>query len=143
MITTAGALCGSLLAGVLSARVLSVLFVGTVLAVFLLRRLRATWVRMSLIGLMCSGFIEMLLNATDASLALPGAAVLPLKALIHLQTSSLGLILASAGVIVLCLLPAVRVILALWLYLRLRDLLNTLIAVTVFLELLVSIHIST
>jgi uncharacterized membrane protein len=94
-------------------------------------------------GLMFSGFIEMLLNATDSSLALPGAAVLPLKDLIHLQTSSLGLILASAGVIVLCLLPAVRVILALWLYLRLRDLFNTLIAVVVFLELLVSIHIST
>jgi uncharacterized membrane protein len=94
-------------------------------------------------GLMFSGFIEMLLNATDSSLALPGAAVLPLKDLIHLQTSSLGLILASAGVIVLCLLPAVRVILALWLYLRLRDLFNTLIAVVVFLEMLVSIHIST
>ncbi len=94
-------------------------------------------------GLMCSGFIEMVLNATDSSLALPGAAVLPLKNLIHLQTSSLGLILASAGVIVLCLLPAVRVILALWLYLRLRDLFNTLIAVVVFLELMVSIHLST
>jgi uncharacterized membrane protein len=94
-------------------------------------------------GLMCSGFIEMLSNATNPTFSLPGAAVLPLRDLIHLQTSSLGLILTSAGVIVLCLLPAVRVILALWLYLRSRDFFNTLIAVTVFLELLVSIHIST
>jgi uncharacterized membrane protein len=94
-------------------------------------------------GLMCSGFIEMLSHATDHTFALPGAAVLPLRDLIHLHTSSLGLILTSAGVIVFCLLPAVRVILALCLYLRSRDLFSTLIAVVVFLELLVSIHIST
>jgi uncharacterized membrane protein len=94
-------------------------------------------------GLMCSGFIEMLLDATDPSFTLPGASVLTLGDLIHLQTSSLGLILTSAGVIVFCLLPAVRVILALWLYLRLRDLFSTLIAAVVFLELMVSIHLST
>jgi hypothetical protein len=93
------------------------------------------------IVLMCSGFIEMLLHASDHTFALPGASVLPLRDFIHLQTSSLGLILTSAGVIVFCLLPAVRVILALWLYLRLRDLVSTLIAVVVFLELLASIHI--
>jgi uncharacterized membrane protein len=93
------------------------------------------------IGLMASGFIKMLFDA--AGFDIPGAAALPLGRLITLATSSLGLILTSAGIIVLGLLPAIRVILALGLYLHRRDRFSALIALIVFLELLVSIHLST
>ena len=47
----------------------------------------------------------------------------------------------SAGVILLSMLPAIRVVLAIWLYLRSRDLLNTAGALVVFLELLASIRL--
>jgi len=93
-------------------------------------------------ALMFSGFMVMGVEDAGASLALPGAAVLPLSRLVQLQDASLGLILASAGIILFCLLPALRVMLACWLYLRLRDFSSTLIALLVFLELLASIRMS-
>lgn len=93
-------------------------------------------------ALMFSGFMVMGVEDAGASLALPGAAVLPLSRLVQLQGASLGLILASAGIILFCLLPALRVMLACWLYLRLRDFSSTLIALLVFLELLASIRMS-
>jgi hypothetical protein len=93
------------------------------------------------LGLMSFGLLDMLVAADGYSL--PGASVLPLGILINFPPGSIGLMLASAGVILLGLLPAIRVILALWLYLRFRDLVNTLIAVIVLLELLLSIRTST
>jgi hypothetical protein len=93
------------------------------------------------LGLMSFGLIDMLVGADTYSM--PGAVVLPLGMLIKFPPGSIGLMLASAGVILLGLLPAIRVILALWLYMRLRDLVNMLVAVIVLLELLLSIRTST
>ena len=93
------------------------------------------------LGLMSSGLVDMLIGGDAYSL--PGAGVLPLGILINFPPASIGLMSASAGVILLGLLPAIRVILALWLYLRLRALLSMLIAVIVLLELLLSIRMST
>jgi len=93
------------------------------------------------LGLMSFGLIDMLIGG-DAY-ALPGADVLPLGSLINFPSGPMGLMLASSGVILLGLLPAIRVIMALWLYLRLKDLFSMLIAMIVLLELLLSIRMST
>jgi len=90
------------------------------------------------IGLMCSGFIT--ITFTAGGISFPGAAVLALSDLMSVPTASPGLILASAGVVLLGVLPGIRVVLALWLYFRLHDLLNMLVALIVLLELLLSIH---
>jgi len=74
--------------------------------------------------------------------SLPGADVLPLGSLINFPSGPMGLTLASSGVILLGLLPAIRVIMALLLYLRLKELFSTLIAVIVLLELIFSIRMS-
>jgi uncharacterized membrane protein len=91
------------------------------------------------LGLMCYGFAETLFSGTAFSL--PGHAVLPLKDLLSLPTASLGLVSMSAGVILLGMLPAIRVVSALWLYLRWRDLLSSTVALVVLLELLASIRL--
>jgi uncharacterized membrane protein len=91
------------------------------------------------VGLMVAGFVDMLINET--SFSIPGGSVLPLPSLVHLSQTPLSLVAMSAGIVLLALLPALRVLLALWLYLRHRDGLNTLAALIVFLELLLSIVI--
>jgi uncharacterized membrane protein len=91
------------------------------------------------VGLMVAGFVDMLIN--EASFSIPGGSVLPLPSLVHLSQTPLSLVAMSAGIVLLALLPALRVLLALWLYLRHRDGLNTLAALIVFLELLLSIVI--
>ena len=93
------------------------------------------------LGLMSSGLVDMLVVADAYSM--PGARVLPLDILINFPPRSIGLMLASAGVVLLGLLPAIRVLLALWLYLRLKALVSMVIAVIVLLELLLSIRMST
>jgi uncharacterized membrane protein len=104
-------------------------------------RMRKVSLVVSILGLamMCYGFVETLFSGTGFSL--PGHAVLPLKDLLSLPTGSMGLVSMSAGVILLSMLPAIRVALAIWLYLRSRDLLNTAGALVVFLELLASIRL--
>jgi hypothetical protein len=93
------------------------------------------------LGLMSFGLMDMLVGGNAFSL--PGAYALPLGSLIHFPPGPTGLLFASSGVILLGLLPAIRVILALWLYLRLKDVFSMLIAVIVLLELLLSIRLST
>jgi hypothetical protein len=93
------------------------------------------------LGLMSFGLIDMLVEGDVFSL--PGADALPLGSLMHFPSGPMGLMFASSGVILLGLLPAIRVTLALWLYLRLKDVFSMLIAVTVLLELLLSIRLST
>jgi len=104
-------------------------------------RMRKVSLVVSLLGLalMCYGFVETLFSGTPFSL--PGHAVLPLKDLLSFPTGSLGLVSMSAGVILLSMLPAIRVVLAIWLYLRTRDLLSTASALVVLLELLASIRL--
>ena len=92
------------------------------------------------LGLMSFGLIDML-GGGDA-FSLPGADALPLGSLIRFPSGTMGLMSASSGMILLGLLPAIRVTLALWLYLRLKDVFSMLIAVTVILELLLSIRLS-
>ncbi|MEJ2657520.1 MAG: DUF1634 domain-containing protein [Desulfobacterales bacterium] len=89
--------------------------------------------------LMCFGLIDMLLY--EDLFSLPGVAVVALQRLISLHPEPLGLALASAGVLLLGLLPAIRVVLAIWLYVRSRNLFSTLVAAVVLLELLLSIRL--
>jgi uncharacterized membrane protein len=91
------------------------------------------------VSLMVAGFVDTL--ADKDSFSLPGGSVLPLPMFIHLSQVPVSLVAMSAGIILLALLPALRVLLALWLYFRRRDGLNTLAALIVFLELLLSIVI--
>jgi uncharacterized membrane protein len=104
-------------------------------------KMRKVSLVVSLLGLalMCYGFVETLFSG--ATLSLPGRAVLPLNELLSLPVASLGLVSMSAGVILLSMLPAIRVVFAIWLYFRSRDLLNTAGALVVFLELLASIRL--
>ncbi len=91
------------------------------------------------LGLMCFGLIDMLVNGD--SFSLPGFAVVSLQRLLFLHQAPLGLALASAGVLLLGLLPAIRVFLAGLLYVRSRNLLGTLVSAVVLLELFLSIRI--
>lgn len=91
------------------------------------------------LGLMGFGLIDMLVGGDAFSL--PGAYALPIGSLTHFPSGLMGLMFASSGVIVLGLLPAIRVILALWLYLRLKDVFSMLVAVIVLSELLLSIRL--
>ena len=81
----------------------------------------------------CSAFIA-------ATWSLPGLAVLPLPALVHPLQEPLSLDAMSAGIVLLALLPSARVLLALWLYARQRNLVNVLAALVVFLEFIWSIQ---
>ena len=105
-------------------------------------RMRKVSLVISLLGLgsMSFGLIDML--AGGDAFSLPGADALPLGSLIRFPSGTMGLMFASSGMILLGLLPAIRVTLALWLYLRLKDVFSMLIAVTVILELLLSIRLS-
>jgi uncharacterized membrane protein len=91
------------------------------------------------VGLMVAGFVDALVN--KAPLSIPGGSVLPLSMFIRLSQVPASLVAMSAGIVLLALLPTLRVLLALWLYLRRRDMVNTLAALMVFLELLLSIGI--
>jgi uncharacterized membrane protein len=104
--------------------------------------LEATMQRLSLIvslvglGLMLAGFLDMLILGTSSSI--PGVSVLPLPRFTHPSQVPTGLAAMSAGIVLLALLPSLRVLLAMWLYLRRHSLLNTLVALIVFVELLIS-----
>ena len=91
------------------------------------------------LGLMCFGLMDILFNG--GSFSLPGLAVTPIESLISGHGASLGMTLASAGIFLLGLLPAMRVLVAAWLFLRSHNAGATLVAVVVLLELLVSIHL--
>lgn len=109
------------------------------------KRLESKMQRVSLVvslaslGLMCFGLIDMLFSGDSYSL--PGVAVVALQRLISLHLSPLGLALASTGVFLLGLLPAIRVLLAAWLYVRSRNLFGTMVAAVVLFELLLSIRL--
>ena len=91
------------------------------------------------LALMCAGLLDMIFNGD--SFSLPGIAVVAMQRLITLQPAPLGLSLVSMGVLLLGLLPAIRVLLAAWLYVRSRDLMGTLVAMVVLLELMLSIRL--
>ncbi len=91
-------------------------------------------------GLMIYGFTCSLM--TGDSLSFPGHPVPPLQGLILHPSMSLGETWMSVGVLLLGILPSVRVLLALWLYFRSKNLWSTFIALIVLLELLLSLRLS-
>ena len=92
------------------------------------------------LGFMISGFSRGLI--TGHSHSFPGLSVPPLRDLISSASPSLDVALMSVGILLLGMLPAIRVLLALWLYLRSKDLRSTLISLIVLLELLLSVRLS-
>lgn len=106
--------------------------------------LEATMRKVSLVisllglGLMVFGVADFSIHG--ASLSIPGVPALSpllIKPGTHI---SLSLLTMSAGIVVLALLPMLRVLLALSIYLRNRQVLNVAVALLVFLELLVSVR---
>jgi len=91
------------------------------------------------LGLMVFGFVDVLLHG--ASLSLPGMAALTPLTLKTGTQIPLGLAAMSAGIVLLSLLPILRVLLALSLYMQSRQVLNIVVALLVFIELLVSARI--
>jgi hypothetical protein len=92
------------------------------------------------LGLMCLGFLGLLVG--HASFLLPGDSVPSLSSLLRLHSVGMSLAAMSSGIVLLAMIPAIRVSLAWWLYIRMRDLLSALIALIVLLELLLSIGLS-
>ena len=90
------------------------------------------------LGLMAFGFVDMLIHGTSPSI--PGIAALSPLMFKSATRIPLGLATMSAGIVVLALLPILRVLLALSLYLRNRQVLNVVVAFLVFIELLVSVR---
>lgn len=90
------------------------------------------------LGLMVFGFVDMLIHGTSPSI--PGIAALSPLMITSATRIPLGLATMSAGIVVLALLPILRVLLALSLYLRNRQVLNVVVALLVFIELLVSVR---
>jgi len=87
------------------------------------------------LGLMVGGLIATLRHSASLTAA---TKVLPLSAFRHIAQAPRGLLVMSTGIFLLALLPSVRVGLALYLYLRRRNLLEALIALVVLCELLLS-----
>ena len=90
------------------------------------------------LGLMVFGFVDVLIHGV--SLSIPGMVALSPLMIKSGGRIPLGLATMSAGIVVLALLPILRVLLALSLYLRNRQVLNVVVALLVFIELLLSVR---
>ncbi|MBI3951550.1 MAG: DUF1634 domain-containing protein [Acidobacteria bacterium] len=90
------------------------------------------------LGLMMVGFVATLMEG--ASFAVSGDSVVSLSALVRLRGVPMNLLAMNAGIVLLALLPSARVLLAVWLYVRRRDVLNIFVALVVLLELLLSMR---
>jgi uncharacterized membrane protein len=107
--------------------------------------LEGTMKRVSLVlsvagfALMVTGLILMLASGSSfSSLGMSALSIFPLSAWIK---ASPGLAITSAGIVLLALLPLVRVLMALRLYLRGRNLLDSGATLIVLLELLLGIWV--
>lgn len=90
------------------------------------------------LGLMILGFVDLLVHRT--SLSIPGMIALSPQMIISGPRIPLSLLTMSAGIIVLALLPILRVLLALSLFVRTRQVLNVMVALLVFVELVASVR---
>jgi uncharacterized membrane protein len=90
------------------------------------------------VSLMILGFTDAVLNGT--TLSVPGRSVLPVSMLLHVSQVPVSLATMSVGVLLLALLPAVRVLLAVVLYISERGALNAAVSLVVLVELLVSMR---
>lgn len=95
-------------------------------------------VSLAAVGLMGAGFVGAWGN--HSSSPLPGQAALPLSALVPPHGAPASLVAMSAGIVLLALLPMMRVLLALALYVRQRGVLDALAGLVVLLELLMSMQ---
>jgi uncharacterized membrane protein len=96
---------------------------------------------LSVVGfsLMAAGLALMLSSgASFSSMEISALGIFPLSQWVR---APLGLATTSVGIILLGLLPVVRVAMALWLYARQRDLLDTATTAVVLFELLLSIRL--
>ena len=73
--------------------------------------------------------------------AMPGTSALPINAVWHFQANDWGLWAMSAGILLLALIPMLRVLLSLWIFVRARHLLDALVAVIILAELLISMRV--
>jgi len=90
------------------------------------------------LALMIAGFVDALV--IDHGIVIPGINALPLDKVFSEIFLSNGLSEMTIGVLLLAVLPIARILLAMWLYLRAKSLINTAVALVVLLELLFSIH---
>lgn len=90
------------------------------------------------IGFMSFGFIRLII--VRGILNIPGNPTLPFPEFLELTHEPISFLAMSGGIILLALLPSVRVLIALFTYLRRKDIFDVLVAVIVFLELLFSIR---
>jgi hypothetical protein len=99
--------------------------------------MRKVSLRLSLValGLMVGGLIATL--HSGISLTVDTAAI-PVFAFRHIAQAPRGLVVMSAGIVLLALLPSVRVALAMYLYIRHRKGVEALVAMVVLFELLLS-----
>ena len=92
------------------------------------------------LGVMIGGLVGMLGSGTPVTAA---TATLPISAFYHIAQTPLWLATMSVGIILLAILPCMRVAVALWLYIRRKKALDTLVALIVLLELLLSMWLET
>jgi hypothetical protein len=88
--------------------------------------------------LMLAGLLASILSGS--ALSLPGGSVMPLRDFLQLPTHPLGSAAMSAGIVMLALLPVIRVLLALGIYVHQRVPIDALAALVVLVELLVSMR---
>lgn len=86
--------------------------------------------------LMALGFVDTLAQGGMSSLS--DVAAIPPWQLVHPAGVPLGLWTMSAGILLLALIPALRVLLAVVVFARRRDVLDIVVATVVLLELLLS-----
>jgi uncharacterized membrane protein len=90
------------------------------------------------LGLMVFGLSDLIIHG--GSLSVPGVVALSPSLTKPGTSISPALLTMSAGIVILALLPVVRVLLALLLYIRNRQVLNVVVALLVFIELLASLR---
>lgn len=90
--------------------------------------------------LMVAGFSLLLLNGETYTL--PGMGTLPIMQFFSHPFKSMNSSMMSFGIVLLGLLPSVRILLAMWVYLASRDFKNVLVGLVVLLELMVSLRLS-
>ncbi len=89
------------------------------------------------LGFMVFGYAASMIGH---GVSFPGTAATPFASFLEPAPQRVGLRLMSAGIVLLSLLPALRVVLALWLYVGKKCASDAAAALMVLLELIMSIH---
>ncbi len=86
--------------------------------------------------LMFAGFVDLL--AINGVATLPGAAALLPGELLHMGSQPWGVWAMSAGILLLALLPILRIVLTIILFVRARNLLDAALGLVILVELFIS-----